>query len=776
MEKKRSVIDGITLNTATFDNEPVTPTYINLFFGRNGAGKSSIAKVIEAAADDDVHFKAGETKDHYDILLYDQDFIDDNFESYDNLQGVFTVNQVNIEIQKKIDALSEEKIQTTEAMSKLIEEGNKKKSLEASLLTQLQEECWKRSATIREDFDGTMSGKKRKNSFADKILATAPAAHDIKKLKELYDVAYDANSQAYDSFKKSKDISGRYDLSGEELMAKPIISSSDTQFAVFMRTIGATDWVKNGHAHYVRNANGKCPFCQQTLPENFETEIASCFDEQYQNDQSALAEFQMAYKSWTQAVIDIYETNLDDPFPKLSLDPYKDKLSRLKTMVMSNLRQIERKVEKPALEIELDDVAELISEIDALIDSFNTQIKENNDVVNSKKTKKKECEDAVWEYLASMFESEVTDYNNGVAKAKKERADLGAEYNKKKDRVAQIQTEVNSLRNQTINTSAAIDGMNKLLKDSGFQGFSLREKESVPDTYEVVRENGDVAEKLSEGEKNFIAFLYFYFLVKGSGQAGTSAIITTDGTRQTIQNVADNREKIVIIDDPVSSMDSNTLFIVSSLVQEMIEVCNNNVDYANRTIDGTYVKQIFILTHNAYFHREISYNLVSRYESASFFMIRKSDNISTVEECINKPKSALEDPSNRNPVQNSYAALWEEYRALDSTIPLLNVIRRILDYYFIQLCGYQETNVRKTILDEHKDDFITEDENGHKDYMKLHLATAMLSFIGCAEGFADGFNLVEDCNDAGQYKKVLEMIFDKLGQKQHYDMMTAKKK
>lgn len=192
--------------------------------------------------------KAGETKDNYDILLYDQDFIDDNFESYDNLQGVFTVNQVNIEIQKKIDALSEEKIQTTEAMSKLIEEGNKKKSLEASLLTQLQEECWKRSATIREDFDGTMSGKKRKNSFADKILATAPAAHDIKKLKELYDVAYDANSQAYDSFKKSKDISGRYDLSGEELMAKPIISSSDTQFAVFMRTIGATDWVKNGHA------------------------------------------------------------------------------------------------------------------------------------------------------------------------------------------------------------------------------------------------------------------------------------------------------------------------------------------------------------------------------------------------------------------------------------------------------------------------------------------------------------------------------------------------
>jgi len=42
--------------------------------------------------------------------------------------------------------------------------------------------------------------------------------------------------------------------------------------------------------------------------------------------------------------------------------------------------------------------------------------------------------------------------------------------------------------------------------------------------------------------------------------------------------------------------------------------------------------------------------------------------------------------------------------------------------------------------------------------------------------FVDGFNLVEGCNDAEQYRKVLEMIFDKLGQKQHYDMITIKKR
>lgn len=181
MEKRRSVISKITLNTATFTKELVEPTYINLFFGRNGAGKSSIAYAIQAG--EGLEWKPGEKADDYDVLVYNQDFIDDNFESYGNLQGVFTVNQVNIEIQKQIDTLGTEKIQVADDMAKLIEAGNKKKTLEASLLTQLQDELWKKSEQIREDFDATQSGKKRKNTFADKVLSTTPVAHDLTKLK-----------------------------------------------------------------------------------------------------------------------------------------------------------------------------------------------------------------------------------------------------------------------------------------------------------------------------------------------------------------------------------------------------------------------------------------------------------------------------------------------------------------------------------------------------------------------------------------------------------------
>lgn len=88
-----------------------------------------------------------------------------------------------------------------------------------------------------------------------------------------------------------------------------------------------------------------------------------------------------------------------------------------------------------------------------------------------------------------------------------------------------------------MNTEATIDSINVLLDNSGFEGFHLRAKDGVANTYEVIRPDGTVAEKLSEGERNFIAFLYYYHLVKGS--LNSEAV----------------KDKIVVIDDPVSSMD-----------------------------------------------------------------------------------------------------------------------------------------------------------------------------------------------------------------------------
>ena len=105
----------------------------------------------------------------------------------------------------------------------------------------------------------------------------------------------------------------------------------------------------------------------------------------------------------------------------------------------------------------------------------------------------------------------------------------------------------------------------------------------------------------------------------------------------------------------------------------------------------------------------------------------------------------------------------------------MNVIRRILEYYILQLCGYEGTNIRKVVMEkeENRKRFIDQTEDGQPDYTRYHLASSMLSYINNSTGITDGLNYVEDCVDAEQYKTVLRLIFKAMHQEQHYNMMMG---
>lgn len=223
-------------------------------------------------------------------------------------------------------------------------------------------------------------------------------------------------------------------------------------------------------------------------------------------------------------------------------------------------------------------------------------------------------------------------------------------------------------------------------------------------------------------------------------------------------------------------MDSSTLFIVSALIREMICVCENNAHTTDAYLKDRYIKQLFILTHNTYFHQEITYDRVKDYQFVNFYLISKNDNKSSIRLCEKQNPEIPSEMMNYNPVQNSYAALWEEYKTLEAPIPLMNVIRRILEYYFLQLCGYDGTTLRDVILKQNKEKFICTDENGNNDYSAYQLASAMLSYIQTKSslGITDGINYVDDCVDVSQTKETFKKIFTLMDQSQHYEMMMNK--
>lgn len=754
-----SAITRIMLDRATFSEVPIDElTFVNFFYGNNGTGKSTIARAI--MENDGIVWGTGESPDDYDVLVYNREFINDNFANYGSLKGVYIFGKEDIKAKETIKEYNEEKKEKDTEHKKALERISTIGVEQQLALETFQNNCFAKSASIRQRFGKAMEGKKQKRTLSEAILGVKePFSHDLGELERLYDSAYDEGAQIYPEFSKISSNAVYGNLPGRELLDKEVVSSSDTSFARFLKALGnaATDWVRTGHTHFSAAADGKCPYCQQKLPDNFEEDIAATFDAQYQEDILNLSQFQQAYCSETAKIVDTLKSNLLNCMPSLDVSAYKEKLALLESNFEINRQRLIDKTKEPSKVISLEDTDTILLEIGSMIDDINEIIRANNAVVAQVQTSRERCKENVLQYLAMLLSPEVRTYRERQIQLEQDYSETKSRAKKLEGEIGALKTEIAKLNTLNVSTETAVQSINKILKESGFQGFSIRAKSGENNVYEIVREDGTIANNLSEGERNFIAFLYFYHLVRGS------------------MSDEELKDKIVVIDDPVSSMDSSALFLVGAIVREMISICENNVEYENPKVQGDYIKQLFILTHNVYFHREITYKQVGCYNCASFYLIRKNDNNSKVKLCKRKKAEIPTEEENYNPVKNSYAALWDELRETQSTIPTLNVMRQILEYYFLQLCGYEGGDLRSVVLDDpaNRQMFIKQVPGKQPDMTDYHMASSLLAFINNPNGISDGLNYVEDFDDVESYKRVFKMIFEVLKQDQHYKMMTG---
>ncbi len=754
-EKIRYGIQKIRVNTATFSDIEIKPTLVNFFYGNNGTGKSTIAEAIKK--NEGLSWEQGYSEDDYSIMVFDKKFITQNFSGFGNVPGVYTIGKVNAEIQAKVGEMTgQKKVQDSEL--KELQKKKKGKSDEAAQLWEdFKDKCWKRTETIRKLFPKAMSGFGKSQQFALNVRKITPVEHSINALEDLYSTANSDGGRSYPKFRLIGEPSKLAEFSNAfALLGQPITSSSDTEFARFVKAMNAASWVTQGHEHYPNTPDGKCPYCQQPLPSDIEEKIASCFDEQYQADLASLNQLLSVYTEEMNANIAVLDNNLQmDLYSKIDTEAYKTKVELLKRIVEGNIKKISEKIKEPSSVVTLDGIQTIRNEINVLIAEFNNLIEANNAIIADRPTKQKACTDEVWELIAFTLASEVSDYNARNVALSGEITRFEGEITTAKDASDKLADDITELSRHTVSTQPTIKGVNNTLRDAGFQGFTLHEKDGHPNVYEVRRQNGDIAENLSEGELNFIAFLYFYHLVRGS--------LDDSGVR---------KDRIVVIDDPVSSMDSGSLFIISALVRDMIQVCRHYIHPEDGSVGGEFIRQIFVLTHNTYFFKEISYNQVRYYDSVSFFLISKTNNISAVIECTRPAQNETAERENYTPVQNSYAALWSEFREVSTVIPTLSVIRRILEYYCIQLCGYDGNELRDTVLKENLPRLVDNPEDEKADRSRYHLADSMLAYLSTQSlGYNDGMHFVEIAGDAQQCKDVFKLLFECLGQDQHYRKM-----
>lgn len=728
------MIESIQINSvATYGATPENLSGLskfNFFYGSNGSGKTTITRVIA----DEGAFPAckviwkGGTK--LQTMVYNRDFVEKNFNQSAELKGIFTLGEHNIKTLENIATAKVELDVITKEIEKLnltLQSGDGaggKKGELAALEEEFKSNCWEKWKKHKVKLSSAFEGfRKNAEKFKGKVLqerasnsATLEALVYLEKKAETVFGTDPTKEQVITVIEIGKVLAHE----SNPILKKRVIGKEDVDIAAMIKKLGNSDWVREGHKFY--EANEKvCPFCQQSTTDVFAQSLNEYFDETFVTDSKAIEDLGTNYDTDCERLQRQIASIIATPCKFLDVERLKAEKLLLDSKIMINTQHLASKKKEPSQVIELESVSNVVSEIKALIDAANLQIADHNKTVANLSNERSNLTAQVWKYLLEMelktdlesYETKQVAFTKAINAITTNIASLGTDKEKKA-------AEIRRLEKETTSIQPTIDGINSLLSSFGFRGFSLA-KVANGTYYKLVRSDGaNAKETLSEGETSFVTFLYFYFLLKGSD---SESGITTD--------------RVVVFDDPVSSLDSDILFIVGSLIKALF----GEVKEASG-----HIKQIFVFTHNVYFHKEVTSNHEQRYGKAMFWIVRKHDLVSKLE---NKAT---------NPIQTSYQLLWSEVRRPDrSNLTIQNTLRRIIENYFKILGG--------VALDDIHERF----EGKEKPICK-----SLISWVHDGSHFAlDDLYISIDDSTVETYLKVFKAIFERSGHLAHYRMMMG---
>jgi len=504
-------------------------------------------------------------------------------------------------------------------------------------------------------------------------------------------------------------------------LKKKVIGKTDVDIAAMILRLGNSDWVKEGRQYYDPDSK-QCPFCQQDTDKKLEEDLNAYFDEAFVADTECIETLHRDYKTDSERLQRTIQTLLDTPSPFLNAEALQLEKDLLDANIRINIQRIEEKKRESSKAVELDSLNNVCTTIQALVDTANLEIKAHNEMVSNLGAEKTTLIKQVWKHL---LENEINiDLSSYTGKKRGLTAAIDSLSKKIEDKAKlgkEKAAELRALEKNTTSIQPTIDGINELLHAFGFHGFQLA-KSDQERFYKIVRPDGSDAKKtLSEGEKTFVTFLYFYYLIKGSKE---ETGMTTD--------------RVIVIDDPVSSLDSDILFIVSSLIKQLFEEARSNT--------GT-IKQVFVLTHNVYFHKVVSFKgNRCKGKDETFWTVRKPAQNSQITHHAS------------NPIKTSYELLWLEVRKPDRTnLSIQNTLRRIIENYFKILGGVNPDSICEKF-----------------DGKERLTCKSLFSWVNDGSHFAqDDLYVSIDEGAVDNYLAVFKAVFEKTGHISHYNMMMG---
>ena len=717
------MISKITINNqATIKSLEFAPFKVNYFFGGNGTGKTTISNFLS----DPLNLQNGSIVNSTDskIVAYNKSFVDANFRDKNSIQGIFTIGESAVEAVAFIEEKEKEKKKIQ------IEIDSYKKRIDSlqeeinTVISTYEQTCWLVEKELGETFSKALVGFRRSiKVFAQKCKDSYTGTffdYPFESLLSTYSQIFQEDVKVYPHVKKLDiDLT---ELEENIVLTQSIVKSSESNFSKFIEQLGNINWVSQGYKFL--NENGVCPFCQQTIAPCNLQELNNLFDETYTQSIDLLTSIQTKYRQEAGSIIDYFIESIAgiNDISFISSDRITAMRDALVRIIGINLDALSDKILNPATPCQLESTSAIINDINDEIDAINKSIDENNKFTKDIANARKNFVETLWNYIANnklfsvneLFTKTISGKNKGMYQ-------VNCLKKLKEDALISCELTISEKRANVVCIDNAVREINTLLKGFGFNGFKIEKKDDI--SYRLIRADGsEVKETLSEGEHRFITFLYFYQLVKG-----------------TLNKDDMTKNKILVIDDPISSLDSNILFIVSCLVRELISKC----------LSGSNIEQVFIFTHNIYFHQEVSFKGGRQNPSKSkehFWVLRKVNETTEL--------TGYDD----NQIKSSYELLWQEYKnpAKDG-VSIRNAMRRILEHYF-NIIGKQDYY---GLIDKF-------------DGQDKLICKSLLPYIHTGSHIIiDDFNMSIDDNMIDAYKQIFKKIFEHTHQIEHYNMMMG---
>lgn len=723
--------------TATYSTAPQVLDRLarfNFLFGTNGAGKTTITKVIANSAAHPHCTLAWKKGTPLEPMVYNRDFVERNFNVAPRLKGIFTLGEQDIANLEAIAAKKTELdgiVRTIEQLTNTLQGQSQKSGKKGELVdldAHMKDKCWDQKQKHDEAFKGAFTGARNSSEkFKERVLTEWKSnTAALKTLEYLRDKATTVFG-ATPIVEASVPDLGLADVAIHEsnsILTKKVIGKEDVDIAELIQRLGNSDWVKQGQALY-EQSKPTCPFCQQSVKDSLEASLANYFDETFAQDTKAIADLETAYTRDADALLAKLKAVVDGGSRFMRMEAFDAARSAIEARLATNALLLAKKAKEPSLPIQIEPMSERLSAASALVAEANAAVAAHNEIVKNITKERADLTSQVWKYILEVeLKSELTTHSA-------KRAGLNAAITKLNSQIQEATAskvakakEIKELEKSATSIEPTIEGINRLLASFGFRSFTIAKADDGP-FYKLVRLDGsDAKDSLSEGERSFVTFLYFFHLLKGSeSESG----MTTD--------------RVVVFDDPVSSMDSDVLFIVSSLIKSLFDPVRKNVGG---------IKQIFVLTHNVYFHKEVTYTSDrgdhTKDGERSYWTIRKGLGGTTVEHHAS------------NPIKTSYDLLWEELRRPEkSPLTVQNTMRRILENYF-------------KILGRMDFDKICDQFDGHQKAM----CRSLFAWVNDGSHFShdDAFYTFDQAS-IDTYMEIFKQVFVKCNQEAHYDMMMT---